>query len=254
MKLALKSKSAMNEVIAKNTSLENLITSNYTSNNPNIVLDEIDENIFNVTYTLKNAALINSTSSANNHSLVSNFVEVPCLNIIGNFEEIYQQGLIEKIFVETIKNDNEAFLYSEFLKYITKQTKDYFLMFKYSKEVSYELIDNKINLVTSIIGINEKFTSIEKTPLTEKESIELLSDLRKLELDTTTNENLTLALLELETEKTEIYELLRIYTMYISLSVGIYLDDKAKRNERKSSKRNGTQEIETEPTKLKRVQ
>jgi hypothetical protein len=173
---------------------------------------------------------------------------------VNNYSLITYNGLFEKIFMQTIENNNETFLYGEFLKYVTKQTKDYFLMFKYEKTATYELIDGKINSVTAIIGINEKFSSIEKTPLTEKESIELLSELKELELDTTTNENLALALLELETEKSEIYELLRIYTMYISLSVGIYLDDKQKRNERKSSKRNGTADVETEPTKLKRVQ
>jgi hypothetical protein len=254
MKLALKNKSAIAEVISKNTALENLINSGYTTNNPSIELNEVDENIFDVSYTLKNAALINNTSTANNHSLISNFIEIPCVNILGNFAEIYQQGLFEKIFMETIEHKNENYIYSEYLKYITKQTKDYFMLFRYNKEISYELIDGKINTVTTIIGINEKFTSIEKIQLTEKETTELLADLKELELDITTPENLALALLELETEKSEIYELLRIYTMYISLSVGIYLDDKQKRNERKSSKRNGTQDIETEPTKLKRVQ
>lgn len=254
MKLALKNKASLDTIVSKkNQALENLINSSYATTNMQLKLDEIDENIYNVDYKANNLQLINNTSAANNHSLISNFVEVPCINTIGNFEFIYNNGLFEKIFVEIIENKNENFLYGEFLKYITKQNKDYFMLFRYNKEISYELIDGKINQITSIIGINEKFTSIEKIELTKKEQDELLSDLKGLELKTDTPKNLAAALLELEIEKMEIYELLRIYTMYISLSVGIYLDDKAKRNERKSSKRNGNTEIETEPTKLQRV-
>lgn len=254
MKLALKNKANLEAITSKkNEALENLINSNYQCSNPIVKLKETDENIFNVSYELKDAVLINNTSTANNHSLVSNFIETPCVNILGNFEFIYSNGLYEKIFMQVLEKDNKNYLYSEFLKYVTKNSKDYFLVFEYSKTVSYELIDGKIYNVTTINGINEKFYSIDKTELTKTEYNELLADLKELELLTDTNENLASSLLELESETTNVYELLRIYTMYISLSVGIYLDDKAKRNERKSSKRNGMQETEIEPTKLQRV-
>ena len=112
MKLALKNKAAISEVITKNTSLENLITSDYTTNNMQLVLNEVDENIYNVDYKANNLQLINNTSAANNHSLISNFVEIPCINTIGNFEFIYNNNLFEKIFMETIENKNENYIYT----------------------------------------------------------------------------------------------------------------------------------------------
>ena len=196
-----------------NNSLSNLLDETYR---PSLSVTMTDNkngtNKFDISFNSELILKRNDTS--NNVSLVSNFKELPVIGILtANIEETIQQGLFEVIQTKQYNNEIEEIgIKKEFISYIQKNNKDYFYILNstdvvsmYKKSISE--IENEILICTDKVRLNEL----------ENLKNEYIKNIKS------------------DTEKPYL-RLIRIYTMYISTSIGIYTDSKAVRNARKSKK------------------
>ena len=194
-------------------SLSNLLDETYEPSLSVTMNDNKDgTNKFDISFN--SALILKRNDTSNNVSLVSNFTETPVIGILtANIEETVQQGLFEVIQTKQYNNEIEEMgIQKEFISYVHKNNKDFYYILNstdvvsmYKKNIS--AIDNEILICTDKVKLNE--------------------------LETLKNKYM--ANIKSDTEKPYL-KLLRIYTMYISTSIGIYTDSKAVRNSRKSKK------------------
>ena len=196
-----------------NNSLSNLLDETYEPSLSVTMTDNNDgTNKFNISFN--SALILKRNDTSNNVSLVSNFTEIPVIGILtANIEETIQQGLFEVIQTKNYRNEVEKLgIEKEFISYIQKNNKDYFYILNSTDVISmYKKSISEIE--------NEILICTDKVKLSEFETLK----------------NEYIANIKSDTEKPYL-RLIRIYTMYISTSIGIYTDSKTIRNARKSKK------------------